>query len=101
MRLVSPNQFIRRQAREDVTLGEQTIRAGDALLLILAAANRDPERSPTPTGSCSTVHKPSRSVTASITARRGLPIPRNAFVPPSPVNSAVLQIRRLGGLRNH
>ena len=43
MRLVSPNQFIRRQAREDVTVGDQTIRAGDALLLILAAANRDPE----------------------------------------------------------
>jgi cytochrome P450 len=48
MRLVSPNQFIRRQAREDVTLGEQTIRAGDALLLILAAANRDPEAFPDP-----------------------------------------------------
>jgi cytochrome P450 len=26
MRLVSPNQFIRRQAREDVALGDQTIR---------------------------------------------------------------------------
>jgi cytochrome P450 len=48
MRLVSPNQFIRRQAREDVTVGEQTIRAGDALLLILAAANRDPEAFPDP-----------------------------------------------------
>ena len=43
MRLVSPNQFIRRQAREDVALGDQTIRAGDSLLLLLAAANRDPE----------------------------------------------------------
>jgi cytochrome P450 len=43
MRLVSPNQFIRRPALEDVALGDQTIRAGDALLLILAAANRDPE----------------------------------------------------------
>jgi cytochrome P450 len=48
MRLVSPNQFIRRQAREDITIGEQTIRAGDALLLILAAANRDPEAFPDP-----------------------------------------------------
>jgi cytochrome P450 len=48
MRLVSPNQFIRRQAREDVILGEQTIRAGDAVLLILAAANRDPEAFPEP-----------------------------------------------------
>jgi cytochrome P450 len=48
MRLVSPNQFIRRQAREDVALGDQTIRAGDTLLLILAAANRDPEAFPDP-----------------------------------------------------
>jgi cytochrome P450 len=48
MRLVSPNQFIRRQAREDLILGEQTIRAGDAVLLILAAANRDPEAFPEP-----------------------------------------------------
>jgi cytochrome P450 len=28
---------------EDVARGEHTIRAGDAVLLILAAANRDPE----------------------------------------------------------
>jgi cytochrome P450 len=48
MRLVSPNQFIRRQAREDVALGDQTIRAGDSLLLILAAANRDPKAFPDP-----------------------------------------------------
>jgi hypothetical protein len=48
MRLVSPNQSIRRQALEDVALGDQTIRAGDALLLILAAANRDPEAFPEP-----------------------------------------------------
>jgi cytochrome P450 len=48
MRLVSPNQFIRRQALEDITLGEQTIRAGDGVLLILAAANRDPEAFPDP-----------------------------------------------------
>jgi cytochrome P450 len=46
--LVSPNQFIRRQAREDVAVGEQVIRAGDTLLLILAAANRDPEAFPDP-----------------------------------------------------
>jgi cytochrome P450 len=48
MRLVSPNQFIRRQAREDVALGDQPIRAGDTLLLILAAANRDPKAFPDP-----------------------------------------------------
>ena len=48
MRLVSPNQFIRRQAREDIALGDQTIRAGDNLLLIIAAANRDPKTFPDP-----------------------------------------------------
>ena len=48
MRLVSPNQFIRRQAREDVAVGDQTIRAGDTLLLMLAAANRDGEAFPDP-----------------------------------------------------
>jgi cytochrome P450 len=48
MRLVSPNQFIRRRAREDVAVGDQTIRAADTLLLILAAANRDPEAFPDP-----------------------------------------------------
>jgi Cytochrome P450 len=68
MRLVSPNQFIRRQAREDVALGDQTIRAGDTLLLILAAANRDPEAFPEPDGFVLAVHRPSRSGTGSITA---------------------------------
>jgi cytochrome P450 len=48
MRLVTPNQFIRRRAIDDIALGEQTSRAGDAVLLILAAANRDPEAFPDP-----------------------------------------------------
>ncbi|HEY6812634.1 MAG TPA: cytochrome P450 [Propionibacteriaceae bacterium] len=48
MRLITPNQFIRRQVLEDIALGEKTIRAGDAVLLILAAANRDPEAFPDP-----------------------------------------------------
>jgi len=48
MRLVTPNQFIRRQASEDIARGDHTIRAGDAVLLILAAANRDPEAFPEP-----------------------------------------------------
>jgi cytochrome P450 len=48
IRLVSPNQFIRRQAREDVAFDEQTIRAGDTVLLVLAAANRDPDAFPDP-----------------------------------------------------
>jgi cytochrome P450 len=42
LRLVTPNQFIRRQAREDVVIGDRTIRAGQSVLLVLAAANRDP-----------------------------------------------------------
>lgn len=48
LRLVSPNQFIRRQACEDIDLGEQTIRTGDTVLLVLAAANRDPQAFPDP-----------------------------------------------------
>ena len=68
MRLVSPYQFIRRQAREDSPSGTRPSGPATALLLILAAANRDPKRFQTLTGSCSTVHKPSRSVTGSTTA---------------------------------
>ena len=70
MRLVTPNQFIRRQASEDIARGDHTIRAGDAVLLILAAANRDPKRSQSRIGSSSIVQtdKPSHLVTASITA---------------------------------
>lgn len=41
-------QFTHRQAREDVTLGGKTIRKGQFLYLMLAAANRDPERFPDP-----------------------------------------------------
>jgi cytochrome P450 len=48
LRLVTPNQFIRRQAREDVVIGDRTIRAGQGVLLVLAAADRDPEQYPDP-----------------------------------------------------
>ena len=48
LRLITPNQFIRRVAREDVRLGGRTIRAGDATVLVLAAANRDPQHFPDP-----------------------------------------------------
>ena len=48
LRLVTPNQFIRRQAQQDVVIGYRTIRAGQSLLLVLAAANRDPEQYPEP-----------------------------------------------------
>ena len=44
LRLVTPNQFIRREARGTTVIGERTVRAGNAVLLVLAAANRDPAR---------------------------------------------------------
>jgi cytochrome P450 len=47
-RWITPNQFIRRRALEAVTLGGKTIGAGQFLLLVLAAANRDPARFPDP-----------------------------------------------------
>jgi cytochrome P450 len=47
-RWVTPNQFVRRRALEDVALGGQTIGAGQFVLLVLAAANRDPARFPDP-----------------------------------------------------
>ena len=48
LRYLSPNQFIRRRALDDVPLGGKTIRKGDLVFLILAAANRDPVRFPDP-----------------------------------------------------
>jgi cytochrome P450 len=44
IRWVTPNQFIRRIALEDVTIGGTRVRRDQALLLVLAAANRDPAR---------------------------------------------------------
>ena len=50
MRFVGPQQSgIRRFAAEDVELGGQQIKAGDTLILCLAAANRAPEKFPEPT----------------------------------------------------
>lgn len=48
LRLETPIQFSPRLAAEDVPLGGRTIRKGDAVILHLAAANRDPERFPAP-----------------------------------------------------
>jgi cytochrome P450 len=42
LRLVSPSQFVSRNASEPVTLADVTIPAGADVLLVLAAANRDP-----------------------------------------------------------
>jgi cytochrome P450 len=48
LRYLSPNQFIRRRALDDVSMGGKTIRKGDLVFLILAAANRDPAHFPDP-----------------------------------------------------
>ncbi len=48
LRLVTANQFVRRPTTEDVEVGARTVRAGDPVLLVLAAANRDPARFPDP-----------------------------------------------------
>jgi cytochrome P450 len=48
LRYDSPVQFTHRLAREDVSLGGKTIRKGQFVYLMLAAANRDPARFPDP-----------------------------------------------------
>ena len=54
LRYDSPVQFTHRVAQEDLALGGKTIRAGQIVCLMLAAANRDPAQFPTPTGWTST-----------------------------------------------
>jgi len=44
MRFESPIQTTTRQLAEDVTWGSQTMREGEIVLLVLGAANRDPEQ---------------------------------------------------------
>jgi cytochrome P450 len=48
MRHESPVQFTARQPRVDVEIRGRTIQAGEHCLMIVAAANRDPERFPDP-----------------------------------------------------
>ncbi len=48
LRYESPSQQTARLAPADVTLGGKQIRKGQALIAVLAAANRDPERFPEP-----------------------------------------------------
>jgi len=43
LRFESPSLFIARRALEDIQLGEQLIKKNSGVLLMLAAANRDPE----------------------------------------------------------
>jgi len=44
LRFDPPSQFIARIATEDIVVRDVEIRKGDAIFLVLAAANRDPER---------------------------------------------------------
>lgn len=48
LRYESPSQHTGRIAREDVDLGGKKIRKGQAVMAIMAAANRDPKRFPDP-----------------------------------------------------
>jgi len=48
LRYESPSQHTGRIAREDVEIGGKKIRKGQAVMAIMAAANRDPERFPDP-----------------------------------------------------
>jgi pimeloyl-[acyl-carrier protein] synthase len=47
-RYVTPNQFIRRVALQDLTIGDKAVQKDQVVLLVLAAANRDPARYPDP-----------------------------------------------------
>jgi cytochrome P450 len=48
LRYESPSQHTGRLAPEDVELGGRTIRKGQAVMAVMAAANRDPDRFPDP-----------------------------------------------------
>ncbi len=48
LRYEPPTQHTGRIAPEDVVMGGQTIRKGESLTIVLAAANRDPNRFPDP-----------------------------------------------------
>ena len=48
LRYESPSQHTGRIAREDVKIGDKEIGKGQAVMAIMAAANRDPERFPDP-----------------------------------------------------
>jgi cytochrome P450 len=48
LRFERPIQYTSRLAPNDVEMGGKTIRKGQAVIAIMAAANRDPERFPEP-----------------------------------------------------
>jgi cytochrome P450 len=48
LRLASPIQYVARQLRADIEIEGQLIRAGEPVMLMLGAANRDPAAFPDP-----------------------------------------------------
>jgi cytochrome P450 len=65
LRYEPPVQFLqRRTALADIEIADTTIPAGAPITLVLAAANRDPGRSPTPTASTPTAATTSTSASA-------------------------------------
>lgn len=48
LRYESPSQHTGRIARADVVMGDKTIKKGQAVIAVMAAGNRDPERFPDP-----------------------------------------------------
>jgi pimeloyl-[acyl-carrier protein] synthase len=48
LRFESPSQHTARIAKDDVLLGGKTIKKGEAVMAVMAAANRDPNRFPEP-----------------------------------------------------
>jgi cytochrome P450 len=48
LRYEAPSQYTTRVAPEEVEIGGKTIRKGQAMIVVMAAANRDPERFPDP-----------------------------------------------------
>jgi 23S rRNA (adenine-N6)-dimethyltransferase len=77
------------------------VKAGARVIAVELHARRARQLRATLNGYAASVVDQGRRDLRRFHTRRGLPIPRNAFLPPSPVDSAVLQIRRLRGSRNH
>ncbi|CAM5238054.1 hypothetical protein SHIRM173S_06186 [Streptomyces hirsutus] len=76
LRLDGPSKMSIRTAARDVDLDSRTLRAGDRIFLVTAAANRNPARFPTPAGSTSAARAPPTSASASA--------PTSASAPPWP-----------------
>ena len=89
LRLEPAAATVDRYATRDVEFGGAQIRAGDLVIVSIAAANRDPQRSTTPTASASTARTPgatSRSPPAR-TSASGCTSRASRPTPPSPAPS--------------